>query len=151
MRRRKAREYVLQFLYGVDFISFSNENYKKEDHLLEIRDNLETFWLDAGEKDPNIRVFTEDIIFGTIKNLEEIDSIIQKVTEKWEISRIASIDRNIMRFATYELLYRKDIPVAVTINEAIEISKKYSTLESAAFINGILDKIAEQYKKPNCN
>lgn len=145
MRRRKAREYVLQFLYGVDFINFSNGNYKKENNLLEIRNDLKTFWLDAGEKDPDIRAFTEDIISGTIKNLKDIDSIIQKVAEKWEISRIASIDRNIMRFAVYELLYRKDIPDAVTINEAIEISKKYSTLESAAFINGILDKIVKEY------
>lgn len=135
MKRRKAREYALQFLYRIDFINTSEP--KSED--------LEAFWKDVGEKDPDSKAFAEDIIYGALKNLSEIDSVIQMAAEKWKISRIASIDRNILRLATYELLFRKDIPQAVTINEAIEIAKKYSTSESASFINGILDKIAKEY------
>ncbi|MDI6729841.1 MAG: transcription antitermination factor NusB [Thermodesulfovibrionales bacterium] len=141
MKRRKAREYALQFLYRIDFIN----NSKKKGNLSEYRESLELFWADTDEKDPDTKAFAEDIITGTIENLKEIDPLIQKVAKKWKISRMASIDRNILRFATYELLFRKDIPNAVTINEALEIAKKYSTSESAAFINGILDKIAKEY------
>ncbi len=148
MKRRDAREYALQFLYRIDFITISTENSSKTKGIPNIKDSLEFFWSDTDEKDSDIKAFAEDIILGTIKNLKEIDQLIQKIVEKWEISRMASIDRNILRFAAYELLFRKDIPCAVTINEAIEIAKKYSTAESAAFINGILDKIAKEYCYP---
>ncbi len=145
MKRRKAREYALQFLYRIDFIKVSTGNNNRAKNLSGIKNNLEVFWADTDEKDPDTKAFAEDIISGTIENLKEIDPLIQKVAKKWKISRMASIDRNILRFATYELLFRKDIPNAVTINEALEIAKKYSTSESAAFINGILDKIAKEY------
>ncbi|MBA4349081.1 MAG: transcription antitermination factor NusB [Thermodesulfovibrio sp.] len=146
MKRRKAREYALQFLYRIDFLSISSGNSKKSEILSKLKNDFEIFWADTDEKDPDVRAFTEDLIFGTVKNLEEIDVLIQKVAEKWRLLRMASIDRNILRFSTYELLFRKDIPAAVTINEAIEISKKYSTLESASFVNGILDKISKENK-----
>lgn len=142
MKRRKAREYVLQFLYGMDFIMPDNI-YKKA--LDEINDDLKIFWDEAGEKDSETKAFAEDIIKGTISNIRQIDDTIQKVVEKWTMERMAFIDRNILRFATYEILFRKDIPPVVTINEAIEIAKKFSTSESASFINGILDKIAKEY------
>lgn len=146
MKRRKAREYALQFLYRIDFLSISSGNSKKSEILSKLKNDFEIFWADTDEKDPDVRTFAEDLIFGTVKNLEEIDVLIQKVAEKWRLLRMASIDRNILRFSTYELLFRKDIPAAVTINEAIEISKKYSTLESASFVNGILDKISKENK-----
>lgn len=147
MKRRKAREYALQFLYRIDFVNVSEENNKGAKRLPNIKNNLEIFWADTAEKDSDTKAFAEDIISGTIKKLKEIDPLIQKTAQKWNISRMASIDRNILRFATYELLFRKDIPAAVTINEALEIAKKYSTLESAPFINGILDKIAKEHAK----
>jgi N utilization substance protein B len=142
MKRRKAREYALQFLYRIDFVTQDSKLKNQESGR---RDSLELFWSDTDEKDPDTKAFAENIISGTIKNLKKIDTLIQKVAEKWKISRMASIDRNILRFAIYELLFRNDIPNAVTINEALEIAKKYSTSESAAFINGILDKIAKEY------
>ena len=142
MKRRKAREYALQFLYRIDFVTQDSKLKNQESGR---RDSLELFWSDKDEKDPDTKYFAEDIISETIKNLKKIDTLIQKVAEKWKISRMASIDRNILRFAIYELLFRNDIPNAVTINEALEIAKKYSTSESAAFINGILDKIAKEY------
>lgn len=138
MKRRKAREYALQFLYAIDFIQIS-EDRKSDD----LKETLNTFWHEAGENDREIITFAEDIVSGTINNCEKIDSIIQSVAENWTIVRMAAIDRNILRFAAYEILFKKDIPSAVTINEAIEIAKAYSTLESASFINGILDRIAK--------
>lgn len=147
MRRRKAREYALQFLYRIDFVKVSPGNNNGAKRLSDIKNSLGIFWADTGEQDSDTRVFAEDIISGTIKNLKKIDPLIQNTAKKWNISRMASIDRNILRFATYELLFRKDIPAAVTINEALEIAKKYSTLESAPFINGILDKIAKEHSQ----
>jgi N utilization substance protein B len=141
MKRRKAREYSLQFLYRTDFTG----NLKSENTRNSFRDHFDLFWQETGEKDSETKLFAEDLISGTIEHIEEIDSIIQAAAEKWTITRMASIDRNILRFSAYELLLRKDIPAAVTINEAIEIAKKYSTFDSAAFINGILDKIAKEH------
>ena len=138
MKRRDAREYALQFLYGIDFLGSFKDDAGR------IEKALSDFWTDNHEGDQNIRAFAKKIITGTINNLEEIDAVIQKTAEKWKIDRMASIDRNIMRFATYELLFMKDIPNAVSINEALEIAKKYSAAESAAFINGILDRIAKK-------
>ncbi|MFA4828200.1 MAG: transcription antitermination factor NusB [Thermodesulfovibrionales bacterium] len=134
MKRRKAREYVLQFLFQSDF---GDKDHRKN--------NLKQFLSDK-ENDPEVKKFASEIIDGTLSMLDEIDSVIKKAAENWVLERMAAVDRNILRFAVYELLQRKDIPPAVTINEAIEIAKKYSTLESAAFINGILDKIAQKAK-----
>ncbi len=153
MKRRKSREYALQFLYRLDFLEGSAETDRtrnkektapKKELFPDLTSELDIFWASAGENDSELRMFADNIIFGTINNLSEIDSIIQKTAKKWKVSRMASIDRNILRFAAYELLFRKDIPSAVTINEALEIAKKYSSSESASFINGILDKIAKE-------
>lgn len=133
MKRRRAREYVLQFLFQSEF--------KGKDH----RNNLKQFWADKDE-DTEVKRFASDIINGTLSMFDEIDSAIKNAAEHWMLERMAAVDRNILRFSVYELLYRRDIPSAVTINEAIEIAKKYSTSESAAFINGILDRIAKGMK-----
>lgn len=134
MKRRRAREYALQFLFQSDF---GDGKHRKN--------NLKQF-LSEKENDPEVKNFASEIINGTISALDEIDSVIKKTAEHWVLERMATVDRNILRFAVYELLYCNDIPSAVTINEAIEIAKKYSTSESAAFINGILDKIAKKTK-----
>jgi N utilization substance protein B len=134
MKRRKGREYAFQFLFQFDFTGKSPQ-----------KNDFDEFWTDK-DKSAEVREFTEDIVFGTIQNLAAIDSTIQRAAEHWVLERMAAVDRNILRFATYELLYRSDIPSAVTINEAIEIAKRFSTNESASFINGILDKIAKGIK-----
>lgn len=144
MKRRKAREHALQFLYRIDFMNLP-KGHSGDRNLSWLDNDIKAFWSDINERDAEVISFSEDIISGTIKNLDEIDSIIQKVAKKWKLSRIAAIDRNILRFATYELLFRPDIPESVTINEALEIAKIYSTSESASFINGILDRIAKEY------
>lgn len=97
-----------------------------------------------GESQDEIDPFTEELIKKISVHLQEIDEIIGKITENWEFQRIAIIDRNILRFAICELLYFEEIPTKVTIDEAIEIAKKYSTEESGRFVNGILDRAAKE-------
>ena len=142
MKRRKAREYALQFLYGIDLVALDPEEQKKYD----IFRGLDEFWKGADESNPNVKTFAEDLIKGVIKHLDDINPLIQKTVDKWKLLRMAAIDRNIIRVAVYEILFRDDIPDAVTINEALEIAKRFSTAESAAFINGILDRISKDFK-----
>ena len=103
------------------------------------------FW-EGNEEDKEVRDFTRDIVLNTLRNLNKIDELIQKCTDHWTLQRMAVIDRNILRAATSELLFRPDIPHTVVINEAIEVAKKYSTEDSASFINGVLDRIAREVK-----
>jgi N utilization substance protein B len=135
MKRRKAREYALQMLFQTDFTG------KKSDE-----EALREFWSERKES-TDVKKFTEDLVRGTLDKIEEIDAAIEKVTENWLLKRMAAVDRNILRFAAYEILYRKDIPAAVTINEALEIAKKYSSSESASFLNGVLDRLAKREGK----
>ncbi len=104
------------------------------------------FW-EGNDEDTEVKEFTRVIVASTQEHITEIDEAIKKAAEHWSIARMAVIDRNILRAAAYELLYRKDIPPSVVMNEALEIAKKYSTEESAPFINGILDKIAHSGDK----
>jgi len=135
MKRRKAREYALQILFQVDFTK------KKIDSL-----DLEQFWHEK-RCNQDIKKFTEELVQGTLDHLEEIDTLLDTVADNWILGRMAAVDRAILRFAAYELLYRRDIPSAVTINEAIEIAKKYSSSEAIAFLNGVLDRFAHEVKK----
>ncbi|MCX5719720.1 MAG: transcription antitermination factor NusB [Nitrospirae bacterium] len=135
MKRRKAREYALQMLFQLDFKIEKLEN----------RD-LEAFWSDKKEN-TEVKKFAEELVRGTVNKLNNIDSVIGKAAENWVVQRMSAVDRNILRFAAYEILYMKDIPYAVTINEAIEIAKKFSSGESAPFINGVLDRIAKEVGK----
>jgi len=135
MRRRKAREYALQLLFQLDFTGTS--------YTFQARDD---FWSDKNESG-EVRDFAEGLVKGTVEHIEEIDKLIEKVTENWAMKRMAAVDRNILRFAAYEIFFRKDIPSAVTINEALEIAKKYSSSESASFLNGVLDKLAQEAGK----
>ena len=135
MKRRKAREFALQILFQGDF---KDEKIDRKD--------LEEFWSDK-KVDGNIKEFTEELVRGTLSKIDEIDTMIKRVAENWVLKRMAAVDRNILRFAAYELLYRKDIPPAVTINEAIEIAKKFSSTEAAPFINGVLDRLTKEAGK----
>jgi len=135
MKRRKAREFALQLLFQTDFTKNALE-----------RKDLEEFW--SGKTvTPEVREFTESLVQGTLEKLDDIDMTIEKATKNWLLKRMAAVDRNILRSAAYELLYRQDIPTAVTINEALEIAKKFSSTESASFLNGVLDKLAKEVGK----
>lgn len=131
--RRQAREHSLKLLFQVEFTS---------QPLSEV---LPHYWADNLTNE-EVQTFTEELCKGTLKNLAEIDVSLEAHSTNWKLSRMASVDRNLLRLATFELLYEKGIPASVTINEALEISKKYGTEESTSFINGILDKIAHETK-----
>jgi transcription antitermination protein NusB len=141
-KRRKARQYALQFLYGIDLVALEPEERKKYD----LFRGLDEFWKGADETDPDVKAFAEGLIRGTVDHLSDIDALVQKAVDKWKLLRMAAIDRNIIRVASYEILFREDIPDAVSMNEALEIAKRFSTAESAAFINGILDRISKDFK-----
>ncbi len=130
MKRRKAREYALQLLFQLDI--------RKEKPTATL---LKRFWTDE-DPDEEVRAFAEEIVKGTFKHLPDINARVLASAKNWSLDRMAVIDRNVLRLATYEILYRVDIPPSVTINEAIELAKKYGTDESGAFVNGILDSIA---------
>ncbi len=88
--------------------------------------------------------FAGELVQGVLEHLEEIDQRIREVAENWDLGRMATVDRNVLRLGTYELLYRRDIPAKVTINEAVDLGKRYGTAESGTFVNGILDRIMSQ-------
>ncbi len=95
-----------------------------------------------------IREFAEPLIRGTLAHRDEIDAKIRQYALNWDLHRMAVVDRNVMRLAIYEMLYREDIPPVVSINEAVDIAKKYSTPESGKFVNGILDRIKNDLMRP---
>jgi transcription antitermination factor NusB len=134
MSRRKAREYALKMLYMIDV---RKEPYQKI---------IEEFWENVEEKE-GIKKFANEIVIGVIEKIEKIDKIISDVSLNWEIERMSCIDRNILRIGTYEIFFRNDIPKVVSINEGVEISKKYGDADSPKFINGILHKIKEKIEK----
>lgn len=93
----------------------------------------------------NARPFFSKLIKGVIENKQDIDPLIEQYSSNWKLSRMSCVDRNIIRIAAYEMLHCKDIPPKVSINEAVDIGKLFSTEESGAFINGILDGIYQHY------
>ncbi len=97
------------------------------------------------------RLFAEPLIKGVIQHREAIDEHIKKHCKNWDFNRIAVVDRNIMRLAIFEMLHREDIPPVVSINEAVDIAKKFSTEDSGKFVNGILDKVRGEILRPARN
>ncbi len=101
---------------------------------------LRTFW-QMNEHSEKVRDFANQLFEGTTQRLKEIDKVIQQHTKNWRLSRMAAVDRNVLRLAVFEFLSGGRTPETVVINEALEIAKKFSTQESAQFVNGILDSI----------
>lgn len=128
-KRTKAREYALQILYAIDIT--------KEDPIT----CIERFWDSTDEPSGDVKEFTGEIVTGVFDKRDNIDKLISKHATNWQLDRMAVIDRNVLRLATYELLFREDIPPKVSINEAIDIAKKFGGNDSGKFVNGVLDKI----------
>jgi transcription antitermination factor NusB len=105
-----------------------------------VQDLLDQYF-EENEFSPEIRQFSELLVRGTLEKRDEIDALLGKYADNWDLKRMAVIDRNILRFATFELIYMPDIPPKVAINEAVNIAKKYSQEKSGKFVNGVLDKI----------
>jgi len=130
LSRRLSREVVFKALFQIDIGKCRVE--------LALRRSLEDLNFSNDEKQ-----FIEDLVSGTVEKIDYIDNLIRTNLVKWELERLSAVDRNLLRMAIYEILYRKDIPHAVSINEALELAKKYgSTAEAVGFINGILDRVA---------
>jgi transcription antitermination factor NusB len=132
MRKRTlGRECALKILYRIEISKDS------------VEPSIEDFW-SVEKAGDDVRDFANSLVRGTYENLSKIDSVISRYAENWEIKRMAVIDRNILRMGIFELLYRNDIPPKVSINEAIELAKKYGDIDSGKFVNGILDKVRKE-------
>ncbi|MFH1406916.1 MAG: transcription antitermination factor NusB [Candidatus Omnitrophota bacterium] len=129
-KRTRAREIALQVLYQLEI---AKDNSLKA---------IDAYSEEEAEKE--VTDFADELVRGTTENLKKIDELICKYAQNWQINRMAVVDKNILRLGAYELLFMKDIPVKVSINEAIELAKRYGDVESGKFVNGILDKIREQ-------
>lgn len=158
--RREARERAVQFLYQHDLNA-------PED----LDASLEHFWrsqqvaaLEADSKgkpvrppselpsptahEAAVRLFADPLIRGALEHREESDALIQRYAQNWSLARIAAVDRNILRLAVFEMFHREDIPPVVSINEAVDIAKKFSTEDSGKFVNGLLDRIRQEVMRP---
>lgn len=134
-KRTKARESALKILYAIDI---TGDEPKK---------CIDAFWKDDDEKDTEVKRFANTLVLGACNKIKEIDEILSDCATNWQLARMAVIDRNILRFAAYELLFADEIPPKVTINEAIDIAKRYGDSESGKFVNGVLDKINKDIEK----
>lgn len=136
-QRRQCRVAAMQYIYAWSINRPRN-----------LVDDLRVFF-EGLEEDRDYYDFAEDLIHGVIENSDDIDDKIKGLARNWDFDRIAKIDLAILRLAVYELLYRKDIPPVVTINEAIDLSKDFSTAESRRFVNGILDRLRGELDRPS--
>ncbi|MEW6325430.1 MAG: transcription antitermination factor NusB [Nitrospirota bacterium] len=127
--RRQARELALQVLFQHDILQRHAPQAQHAPSNIDLP--------------PEAKPFVDQLVQGVLANLPELDALISRFAEHWSVERMAVVDRNILRCALYELLYLTDIPAKVTINEAIEIAKRYGSEESGAFVNGILDRIVK--------
>src|SRR3989338_2610475 len=120
-KRTKAREAALKILYAIDITKDEPDKC------------IDTFWQNYDEVEPEVRQFADFLVLGVAKNITLIDKVITDYATNWQLKRMAVIDRNILRFAAYELLFAADIPPKVSINEAIDIAKKYGDKDSGKF------------------
>jgi N utilization substance protein B len=158
--RREARERAVQFLFQHDL----NPPDNLDEALNQFWDSQRTAAL-AEEKGPTtwgekvelppptadeaaVRLFADPLIRGTLEHRNEIDEQIKSHAKNWDLHRMAVVDRNVLRLAIYEMHHREDIPPVVSINEAVDIAKKFSTQDSGKFVNGILDKIKGELMRP---
>jgi N utilization substance protein B len=132
--RRKAREAAVQMLYQLDLCG------------LDAAIVTRLYWEHLGvaaERDE----FADELVIGCANAQVELDAKIRSVSKHWRLERMARVDRNIIRLATFELMHQPDIPRRVTLNEAVELAKRFGNEESPAFVNGVLDRIADDLGK----
>ncbi len=159
-KRREARERAVQFLFQHDLNPPDDLNaalaefWESQRTAAIAEEKASATWGQPVELPPPtadeaaIRLFAEPLIRGAIEHRDAVDNQIKKYAKNWELHRIAAVDRNILRLAIYEMLYREDIPPVVSINEAVDIAKKFSTQDSGKFVNGILDKVKSELLRP---
>jgi transcription antitermination factor NusB len=132
-RRTRAREIALQVLFQFDL--------RGAGYGAELGRTVEQLCAEEAQGDAEVQEFATRIVDGTLAHRGEIDDRLQAVTRNWDLRRMANVDRNVLRLAIYELMFCRDVPPKVAINEAIDLAKKYSTANSGGFVNGILDRI----------
>lgn len=139
MSRRESREDALQILYQLDL----NQTLSPQAGMRFFQEHF------TGDNDPALDPFTQRLVVGVTENLKAVDEAIRGAAENWRPERMASVDRNILRLGVYEILWCDDVPATVTINEMIELAKAFGSDTSAAFTNGILDKVRSQNPRPD--
>ena len=159
-KRREARERAIQFLFQHDLnppenLELALAHFWNSQRAAALADEKgDAKWGEKFEMPPPsaeetaTRLFADPLIRGALEHRNEADEQIKKHAKNWDLHRIAAVDRNIMRLAIYEMLHRDDIPPVVSINEAVDIAKKFSTEDSGKFVNGILDKIKGELLRP---
>jgi N utilization substance protein B len=158
--RREARERAVQFLFQQDLnpsedLDSALDMFWQAQQLVVLSDKERRAALESGAGFPPptaqqaaVRLFADPLIRGALQHQPQIDQLICQHVKNWELRRIAAVDRNILRLAIYEMQHRDDIPPVVSINEAVDIAKRFSTEESGKFVNGILDKIRGELLRP---
>ena len=159
-KRREARERAVQFLFQHDLnppadLELELAQFWNSQRAAAIEEEKgPATWGEKVELPPptageaETRLFAEPLIRGVLEHRDAIDVRIKGHAKNWDFHRIAAVDRNVMRLAIYEMLYREDIPPVVSINEAVDIAKKFSTHDSGKFVNGILDKVRGEILRP---
>jgi len=159
-KRREARERAVQFLFQhdmnppEDLEAALNHFWDSQRAAAIAEDKGMATWGQPVELPPPtadeaaVRLFAEPLIRGALEHRDEADALIKRHAQNWDLHRMAAVDRNILRLAIYEMLHRDDIPPVVSINEAVDIAKKFSTQDSGKFVNGILDKVKGDLLRP---
>jgi N utilization substance protein B len=159
-KRREARERAIQFLFQHDLnppddLDAALEQFWESQRTAVLaEEKAKASWGEKTELPPPtadeaaVRLFADPLIRGAIENRDESDGLIRKYCKNWDLPRIAAVDRNILRLAIYEMLHRDDIPPVVSINEAVDIAKRFSTQDSGRFVNGILDSVKAELMRP---
>lgn len=159
-KRREARERAVQFLFQYDLNPPENldqalsQFWDSQRAVAIAADQGPARWGSAVEIPPpsaeeaSVRLFAEPLIRGVIQHREALDEVIRKYAQNWDMHRMAVVDRNVLRLAVYEMLHRDDIPPVVSINEAVDVAKRFSTEDSGKFVNGLLDRIKGDILRP---
>ncbi|MCL4177036.1 MAG: transcription antitermination factor NusB [Verrucomicrobia bacterium] len=158
--RREARERAVQFLFQHDLNPADDLNqalaqFWQAQQIVALGEKERRAILESGAELPPpstqqaaVQLFAEPLIRGVLEHQTAIDDAIRQHVKNWELRRIAAVDRNVLRLAIFEMLHRDDIPPVVSINEAVDIAKRFSTEDSGKFVNGILDKIKGELLRP---
>ena len=129
--RRSGREAALQMLFQLEGSGVSGAQA------------IELFWRTYEDADPEGKQYADTVVRGVADNLDAIDKKIAAASQNWRLERMSRVDRNLLRLGTWELMFRTDVPRAVILDEAVELAKSFGTDESSGFVNGVLDRIAE--------
>jgi N utilization substance protein B len=138
--RRRGRECALQLLYQLDLGTSLESRSGVTDAL---NNEVTAFWENFESVESQEREFADRLVHGVLAAVKDLDVAITEASKNWKLPRMANVDRNLLRLAAYEILYCPDIPRSVSINEAIEIAKRFSGTEASSFINGVLDQLKE--------